>query len=580
MKNPKTTGWVFLLLFCIPFAGIGTGFGYAIASCLIKWQAMKSWIEVPAIIETTNLDIKHSRSSKGKSSTTYKVTVVYNYTIKDTSYTGDKVSMHSGSDNIGSFHKRTYDQLSKYKNSGEPFRVYVNPSNPSESILFRSPRLEKLGFYMIFTLIFGGFGYGLLYGAIRGIGTKRQEDQLKSLYQNEPWLWKNQWKDGIIHSQSKSKLMFSIIFALFWNLISTPILFIIPGELNKGNKPVLIALIFPFVGIILAIWAIRNILQWLKFGDSTFIMDIKPGVIGGPLKGKIHTKVNIKPENGFHLTLSCINRVRTRSGKNRHTHEYVRWQNECNIAHEMYEYDPSRSVIPVLFQIPYDCSQTNSDNPNNNILWRLKIKAKVPGVDYEATFEVPVFITNESSTDFVLDKSSIASYETPYNPEASLAQEGIILEYLPGGDKRFIFPRARNKGEMVSLLAFLLIWSGIVVLLWKYNAPFLFKIIFSLTNLFMIWAFLNMFFFHSRIEIYKNSITITKGLFFLSKKQSLDFSDIDSFKIKNSMSSGQKLYHSINVIAKDGQKILIAKNITNRRTAETIVQDIEKTLLA
>ena len=112
---------------------------------------MKSWIEVPAFIQQTNLE-----ESSDSESTTYKVTAAYSYTYKDRSYTGNRVSMHSGSDNIGSFHKRTYSQLTKYKNSGEPFRCYINPANPSESILFRTPRLEKLGFYMIFTLIFGG----------------------------------------------------------------------------------------------------------------------------------------------------------------------------------------------------------------------------------------------------------------------------------------------------------------------------------------------------------------------------------------------------------------------------------------
>jgi hypothetical protein len=572
-KNRNITGWGFLLLFCIPFAGVGTATGYATVSCLIKWQAMKSWIEVPAFINQTNLE-----ESSDSESTTYKVTATYSYTYKDQSYTGDRVSMHSGSDNIGSFHKRTYSQLTKYKNSSEPFRCYVNPANPSESILFRTPRLEKLGFYMILTLIFGGFGYGLLYGVIRGIGTKRQEDQLKSLYQTEPWLWKTQWKDGIIHSQSKSKLTVSIIFALFWNLISTPILFIIPGELHKGNKPVLIVLLFPFVGIMLAIWAIRNLLQWLKFGYSTFVMETRPGVIGGPLKGKIHTKVNIKPENGFHLILSCINRVTTGSGKHRDTKEHVRWQDTCDIAHEIYEYDPSRSVIPVLFHIPIDNPETNDDSPNNKTFWRLEISAKVPGVDYAASFEVPVFKTPESSKDFVLDKSSIASYQMPFDSEAAFKTEGIRVEPSITGGRCYIFPAARNKGATFSLFVFLLIMTGSMIFLFKFKAPLIFPIVFGFFEILLIWFFLDMLLFRSRLEVCHKNLSIEKGIFSIKKNQ-LDFSDIDRLEIKSGMTCGDKLYYNLNVITKSGKKHLIANNLSSRNIAEFLIREIEKVLL-
>ncbi len=547
--------------------------GYAIVSSLVKWQAMKSWVEVPAFITQTNLDVNSDSDS-----TSYKITATYTYTYNDKSYTGSKVSMHSGSDNIGSFHKRTYDQLSKYKNSGEHFRCYVNPANPSESILFRTPRLEKLGFYMIFTLIFGGFGYGLLYGVIRGIGTKRQEDQLKSLYQNEPWLWKTQWKDGIIHSQSKSKLTVSIIFALFWNLISTPILFIIPGELQKGNKPVLIALLFPFVGIILAVWAIRNLLQWLKFGDSTFVMDTRPGIIGGPLKGEIHTKVNIKPENGFHLTLSCINRVTTGSGKQHNTKEHVRWQDTCDIAREIYEYDPSHSVIPVLFHIPYDIPETNDDSPNNRIFWRLEISAKVPGVDYAASFEVPVFKTPQSSKDFILDKSSIAAYQMPFDSEAAFKAEGIRVEPSVTGGKCYVFPAARNKGAAFSTFVFLLIWTGAVVFLYKVKAPLIFPIVFGFFELLLIWLFLDMLLFRSRADVCHKSLSIQKGIFSLKKNQ-LDFSDIDRLEIKSGMTYGNKLYYNLNVVLKGGKKHLIAKNLSSRHIAENLTKEMEKILL-
>ena len=547
--------------------------GYATISCLIKWQNMKSWVEVPAFITQTNLEVNSDSDS-----TSYKATATYTYTYNDKLYTGNKVTMHSGSDNIGSFQENTYAKLTKHKESGEPFRCYVNPDNPSKSILYRKPRWEKLGFYLIFVFAFGGFGYGMFIAALLGIGKKRKEDKLAEIYPREPWLWKEHWKEGIIKSQNNAQLFISLLFAFSFSIASIPILMAIPDELKKGNKPILIALIFPIASIGLVIWAIRNIIAWRKFGSSTFIMETRPGIIGGPLKGQIHTKVNIKPEDGFHITLSCINRVRTGSGKNRSTHEYVRWQDEIIIAREIYEYDPSRSVIPVLFQIPYNSQETNSDNPSSKILWRLEIKAKVPGVDYAAIFEVPVFKTPQSSEDFVLDKSSIASYQTPFKLDSALPEHGIQVELLAGGGKRYIFSHARNKMATLFLFMFTFIWTGGVYILFKVDVSLFFPIIFGFFDILLIWSFLDLLLFQSQVEISRKNLTIAKGLFSLAKKDTLDYLDIDSFNIKRGMTYGGKVFYNLNTTSKSGKKHLIAKNLSSRNIAENLAKEMQKNL--
>ena len=582
VKNSKTSGWVFLLLFSLPFIGFGSGLGYSAVSCLVKWQAMKSWEEVPATIQSANLDVKRKTShSKGRTSTstTYKVTASYIYNYNGTSYRGTRVTMHSGSDSF-SYHRDIYKQLSKCKESGQTFPSYVNPDNPSEAILFRVPRWEKVYSYFALMLLFGGVGIGLFYAGLRNRHTKQQEDKLKVLYPSEPWLWKKDWRDGQISSHSKSKMISTAAGALIWNIMASLGLILLYGEFRKGNYLVLIFLIFPLIGIGLAIWAVRLILHWFKFGQSSFEMQSVPGVIGGALRGRIHTKVNIKPQDGFHLTLSCINRVTTGSGKHRKTREHIRWQDTCDIAHEMYEYDPSRSVIPVLFSIPYDNPETSDENPKDKILWRLKVSAKVPGVDYTASFEIPVFRTPQSSKDFVLNKSSISGYKAQQNPSAALETEGIRAEALPSGGKRYIFPGARNKRAVLSLLVFLFLWTGVVLFLFKVKAPIIFPIIFGFIDIILLWAFLDMLLFKSRIDIEPRSLSIAKGLFVLKNNLNLNSNDIEGFKIKSGMTFGNRLFYNLNVTAKNGQNYLIAKSLTNRRLAENLAGEMEKLLLA
>ncbi len=59
--------------------------------------------------------------------------------------------------------------------------------------------------------------------------------------------------------------------------------------------------------------------------------------------------------------------------------------------HELLEEQAEQSAIPVEFQIPADCHPSDERNSDDQTLWRLTSAAKVPGIDFSATFVVPVF---------------------------------------------------------------------------------------------------------------------------------------------------------------------------------------------
>src|SRR5260221_728973 len=177
-------------------------------------------------------------------------------------------------------------------------------------------------FFSIFGLIFGGVGFGLWVGFFFASKGKKRTDAIKAAHPQKPWLWKDQWAGGCIRSSTKAAMATACVFALFWNLISmTVCAAVIPAELKKGNHKALFALLFPAVGIVLLVWAAREIIRWKKFGESVFKMLSVAGVMGGQFNGAIQTSVKIRPQNGFHLKLRCINRITTTSGKKSSTHE-------------------------------------------------------------------------------------------------------------------------------------------------------------------------------------------------------------------------------------------------------------------
>ena len=167
-KSGKGLAW--LALFSLPFACVGVGMAVMLAWTLTDYLAMRAWEEVPAVIVEAKLE-----ASRGDGSTTYRAAAEYVYTYNGRQYAGSRVSLHRGSDNIGSFQQDAHRELSEHKRSREPFRCYVDSEDPKESILYRRLRWEMVGFYTLFVLVFGGVGFGLLIGSLIGLRKKRTE---------------------------------------------------------------------------------------------------------------------------------------------------------------------------------------------------------------------------------------------------------------------------------------------------------------------------------------------------------------------------------------------------------------------
>lgn len=255
----------------------------------------------------------------------------------------------------------------------------------------------KGAFLGIFALTFGGFGFAMGAFMIEGRKKAKKTLELRATFPSEPWKWREDWASGSVRCTTKSTMIFAWGFAILWNLISTPLLLILPSEiLGEANYPALLGLLFPLVGIGLLVWAGRETVEWKKFGPSVFRMDSVPGVIGGGISGTVDVSTGFDPDQVFGVTLASINRRTTGAGKNSSTTESILWQEKRDSVRPLARPEAMGAGIPVRFEIPYDCVQSNDDNPNNLFLWRLEVHAAVPGVDYDAKFDVPIFKTAAS----------------------------------------------------------------------------------------------------------------------------------------------------------------------------------------
>ena len=227
-RSGSKTGYGCLILFALPFALVGIGCLIGVGSTLWSWLSAQQWEEVPAKIIEAELV-----SNSGSKSTTYSVKASYKYDYKGTSYTGTRVSFSTGSDNIGDFHQRTSAELIEHRDSGEPFHCFVDPSDPSKSVLYRDLRYGPLLMLGVFGLVFGGVGIGIMWFGIFGRGREKRREEISKLYPTEPWRGEPKWATNRIRSNSSTLFIVSVIMAFVWNAISWPAAYGIILEIQR-----------------------------------------------------------------------------------------------------------------------------------------------------------------------------------------------------------------------------------------------------------------------------------------------------------------------------------------------------------
>ena len=159
-----------LVLFALPFAGAGLVVMFLGFRMVWGWYEASSWVETPARIISTDLEVNtDSDSDDLQGSGQLRVHLGRNRPMS-----ADRVSLSPGADNIGSFHQDKQAELARYRESGELFRCFVDPDEPSRSILYRDMRLGMFSFLMLFGGIFAGVGFGFI-GA--GLWSERQDQE-------------------------------------------------------------------------------------------------------------------------------------------------------------------------------------------------------------------------------------------------------------------------------------------------------------------------------------------------------------------------------------------------------------------
>ncbi|MCI0441672.1 DUF3592 domain-containing protein [bacterium] len=357
-------------------------------SDLINWTRMRTWDEVPAKILFSGLERSRATDRRLPSSTTKSQTILYRafaefeYEYQGKKYKSDRVSRYPNVKDIGSFHKDIHKELSTYENSEKLFRCFVNPDSPEEAILYRQMRLGMLCLFAGLGGIFGGIALGILPGFLASYVRNKHAATLTQQYPEEPWKWRDDWLHGEARTEVSSEVNPILAITAWVWIFSIPILAFIPPELMEGNFGALLALIFPLVGYWITKSMIGSILQWIRFGRAVFQINSIPVQPGERLRGVIRTGSKFPDSAEVNLELRKV--------KKRSDDEPV-WT-KSSTSTPIVGTD-GKICIEVDLEIP---EQTGQTKRIKSFEWELRAISKIPGIDLDATFKIPVFSMQQS----------------------------------------------------------------------------------------------------------------------------------------------------------------------------------------
>ncbi len=436
------------------------------------------------------------------------------------------------------------------------------------------------GFALIGLLLMGGAVYA---------GTKlKQDDEAKSAHPDSPWLWRQDWAQSRVSGQRNNRAAALWVATIVVSCLTLPWLVI--GSHPDSHNAVPPLIFFLVVGSFAPLTAMSAIIATIRrerYGKTYFTFDTLPISPGKTLTGRIELHLAEGAQHGIDLRLCCVRRITTGSGKEQSTHDETLWEQQHNVPSNLLGFGTLGTSVPVSFDLPADAYESNSDNPRDKVLWLLRAKADMPGVDFTEQYELPVFRTAASpapststtsnsvfTTSFGAAAAPVFAMQAENEPVERPAKTSAVVSTDWNGTQMY-FPPFRNPLSALVLLVFTAAWTGVVYFLLHSKAPIMFSIVFGGFDILITLALLSAIFSSTRITLAGDTLTLRKSFLGLPRTTAIPFSEIAEIHPYSGLQQGTTTYYALRLRTKSGRKLNLVNGIADRQEARWLVSQIE-----
>lgn len=506
---------------------------------------------------------------------TYQAT--YRYTIDGKSYSSQTLFPKYASI-FSEGPKYLCDRIRKLQSERQTITCFVNPQVPQQSVLSRG------GVDLGATLMMAVFGFvisGLsvyFYRAVSLPCYHRFLALIMRIKDRKPWHTNLEWINGSMRRSRRSSVQLFIIYG-FAGLPLIPPCFIEIGLALSSPVPNYYAY-FGYLFLLLPIGAFalgaKYYSQWQRYGDSVLRLVTMPGVIGGRFVGHLQIDKQVHAVSGFHMRLRCEELVFSQGKK---VSEIILWETDQTITRGIQSEEASGTSVPIVIHLPYGLPCTEALHSERICRWLLTIKTMSDGEPYSTEFEIPIFTTDESNPHYIPVREFAEDQIHEQDSLILLEEAGIAFEEI--GTKyhlKFTFPKYHNFEQTAYFFVLLGIVYAIVFGI-AHFFDFGFTYALGIVELIIFYCLLDLFLFHSVVEVEPGKLTIWRGWFYLDQGQEIHSEVIQSLDTGASVfwltDRGQV---SLYATFKSGRYIVLAKRVGSEYLANKIIQMMDKIL--
>ena len=393
---------------------------------------------------------------------------------------------------------------------------------------------------------------------------------------NEPWLWRDDWAQGYARSEWKPTAGMMIVMGLVCLLFSVPMLMNFPG--GHPFRAIFVS-VFPVTGILLVGLSTVAQRRPRKFKNVRFKLSGVPCVIGGKLQGRLEVEFVFPPGTTVDFSVNCVRSYVTGRGDNRTRWERILWQERKTVTVET---DGLTSYVPIEVTLPYDAKETDSRNPDDEILWKVITHSKVPGLDFNAIFILPVFRT--AASDPGLTAAAIEQRDEKLLDGERPEHQKIVTGTAPDGGLLFYFGPSRNvrAATLISLFGAIFLGSG---LFFGFAAGQTFSWILGMIPItfaggigllllaYGVWLFLGT----TTVEVLGRELHIRSTCLGIGRSRVVPASAIQDFQLHPGLQTGEQVWYDLRLKLVDGRPCTAGSGL-EKKEAEWLRLELKKAL--
>jgi hypothetical protein len=387
----------------------------------------------------------------------------------------------------------------------------------------------------------------------------------------QPWLWRDDWAARRVAEGRAPGNVVLLIFALMWSAITIPVAVLVSRQ-SPRNPAAAIVFVFAAIGVVLLAAAAYQFLQRTKFGRSLCTIDRLPIEPGQTFSGQIEHRGTQVPDAGYRFVLTCVNRIVTGSGRGRSAATQTLWETEQVVSGALAAPSPAGMRVPFSFALPADAPSSDLGNPGDLTLWQLTVTAELPGIDYKATFELPVFTTAGAAA-----AHQVMRQEAAARRELSPASRAAVTPLPSGGIEVRVAPH-RDVGAFFTFLFFAAIWFGTIALMWRGGAPPFFAVIFSIFGVLILAMAVDFFTGTSVVSADGAGLRARHAVLGMSRARSIDAADVESIASKVAGHVGNRPYFDVEARLKDHSARTLARYFVSRDDADAVAAKLWEAL--